>query len=259
MKEQIIEFFLSKKFIGPIIIIIVSIILYKVIEKIFKKANFRGKNELEKKRRNTIIILLLNIIKYLIVIIATIMILDIYGVDTTSIIAGLGIAGVVIGLAFQDALKDIISGINIIIDNYYVVGDIIKYNNFEGTVISFGLKTTKIKSDSGEVLTIANRNISAVSNLSQKNAVLYIEIPTSIENDQKLVIKAIESILDEIKKYDYVEKNESIYLGLEKITSTTINYLFKVKCTQGKEKELRRDINKKIIEVYQKNKIILKD
>lgn len=259
MKDKIIEFFLSKQFIGPIIIILVAIIIYKIVEKIFKKANFRGKNVLEKKRRNTIIILLLSIIKYVIVVIATIMILDIYGIDTTSIIAGLGVAGVVIGLAFQDALKDIISGVNIIIDNYYVVGDIIKYNNFEGTVISFGLKTTKIKSDSGEVLTVANRNISAVSNLSQKKAVLYVDIPTSIESDQKTVIKTIESILTDINKYDYVDKDESQFLGLEKITSTKINYLFKVKCNQGKEKELRRDINKKIIEAYKKNEIILKD
>ena len=65
-------------------------------------------------------------IKYFIAAVSAIMILNIYGVDTTSIIAGLGVAGVVIGLAFQDALKDIISGINIIMDNYYVVGDLVK-------------------------------------------------------------------------------------------------------------------------------------
>ena len=259
MSEKIIAFFLSAKFIVPIVVIIAGIILYKIIEKILNKANNKGKNELYKKRRNTVIILLLNIIKYTIIIIGLIIILDVYGVDTTSIIAGLGVVGVVIGLAFQEALKDIINGINIIMDDYYVVGDVIIYNNFEGTVISFGLKTTKIKSDKGEVLTVANRNISTITNLSQKKAVLYIEIPTSIESDQKVVTKTIEKIIDEISKYNYVEAKESEFLGIEKINSTTINYLLQIKCIQGKEKELRRDINKKIIEYYQKNNIILKD
>ncbi|MDD2409652.1 MAG: mechanosensitive ion channel [Bacilli bacterium] len=259
MSEKIIGFFLSEKFIVPIVVIIVGIVIYKIAEKILGKANIKGKNDLDKKRRNTVVILLLNIIKYSSIIIGLIIILDVYGVNTTSFIAGLGIAGVVIGLAFQEALKDIINGINIIMDDYYVVGDVIIYNNFEGTVISFGLKTTKIKSDMGEVLTVANRNISTITNLSQKKAVLYIEIPTSIESDQKVATKTIEKIIGEISKYSYVEAKESEFLGIEKINSTTINYLFKIKCNQGKEKELRRNINKKIIENYQKNNIKLKD
>ncbi|MFA6752651.1 MAG: mechanosensitive ion channel family protein [Bacilli bacterium] len=259
MSEKIIQFLLSEKFITPIVVIIVGIIIYKIAEKILNKSNTKGKNDLYKKRRNTVIILLLNVIKYTIIIIGLIIILDAYGVNTASLIAGLGVVGVVIGLAFQEALKDIINGINIIMDDYYVVGDVIIYNNFKGTVISFGLKTTKIKSDAGEVLTVANRNISTITNLSQKKAVLYIEIPTSIDSDQKLVTKTINKIIDEISKYNYVEAKESEFLGIEKINSTTINYLFKIKCTQGKEKELRRDINKKIIENYQKNNIELKD
>ena len=56
--------------------------------------------------------------------------LNLYGVNTTSLIAGLGIAGVALAFGLQEALKDIVSGIGIIMDNYFVVGDVVDYNGF---------------------------------------------------------------------------------------------------------------------------------
>src|SRR5574344_2282365 len=147
--EEIINFIGSPKFYAPIIIILVSLIIYNIIGSLLDKATIKGKTELEKKKRKTIIILLHNITKYIIAIIAILSILNVYVINTTSILAGLGIVGVVIGLALQDALKDIIGGINIILDNFYVVGDYVKYGDFTGQVISFGLKSTKIKDFNG--------------------------------------------------------------------------------------------------------------
>ena len=62
-------------------------------------------------------------------------------------------------------------------DNYFVVGDIVRYNDFTGEVIEFGLKNTKIKNVEGVVLVVANREISSVYNLSQKNPSVTISIP----------------------------------------------------------------------------------
>lgn len=259
MIAKLISFLLSVKIYGPVIIIISGSITFKIIQKLLMRANLRGKTDLEIKRRNTIVILISNIIRYFIVIVASIIILDIYGVDTTSLIAGLGVAGVVIGLAFQDALKDIISGVNIIMDNYYVVGDVIKYNVFEGTVISFGLKTTKIQSETGEVLTIANRNINAISNLSQKRPTIFFEISTSNDVKENTVKTIIDKIIKDISKYDYVDKDESVYLGINEIKSTSTKYSFKVKCNQGNEKKLKRNINKLLKDEFNFNKIELKD
>ncbi len=257
MKEDIINFLSSRKIFGPILIIFLAIISYKIIEYLIDKTTIKGKSQIDKKRRQTIIILFSNVIKYFIAAISSIIILNIYGVDTTSIIAGLGIAGVVIGLAFQDALKDIISGINIIMDNYYVVGDNVKYNNFEGTIISFGLKTTKIKSENGEVLTVANRNISSIINLSQKSTVMFFEI--TVGNDVEDIEQVIKEILYEIKKIRNVYSKESIYLGIERLKSTSLTHLFQVKCLQEKEKEIKRKINRIIIEKTKEKNIEIKD
>jgi moderate conductance mechanosensitive channel len=253
--EQIVNFIGSSKFYGPIIIILVAILLNNIIAKILEKATINGKTEIEKKKRKTILILFQNIMKYVIAIIAILMILNIYGINTTSILAGLGIAGVVIGLALQDALKDIIGGINIIMDNYYVVGDLVNYNNFIGTIIAFGLKTTKIQNYNGEVLVVANRNIDKVINLSQKKSVIVLTIPTAYECDHKKVEKVLKDIIDKVSKYDYVESSGCEYLGIDELASSSINYSFAIKCNQGKQFALKREILTMVKEAYEKNDI----
>ena len=65
------------------------------------------------------------------------MILDIFGVDTKSLIASLGVLGLVVGLALQDLLKDFISGMTIIFENQYCIGDIISVGDFKGEVKYF--------------------------------------------------------------------------------------------------------------------------
>ena len=255
--EKVGDIIFSKKFYGPILVIVLAIIFYNVIVKLINKLTVKGKTELDIKRRKTLILLFNNIMKYTISIIAILIILEIYGINTTSMLAGLGIIGLLVGLALQDALKDIIGGINIIMDNYYVVGDKIKYKDFIGTVISFGLKTTKIKSVTGDVLIITNRNVDTVINLSQKQTIMPFEITLASDVDHKIVKRVVEDILKDIYQYDYVDQKESIYLGIDKISEANLVYLFQVKCKQGKEEFLRREILEKIKISFDKNKIKL--
>lgn len=251
--NKIIKFVESPKFYGPIIMIIVGIIIYTIIEKLIDKASIKGKNELERKKRVTIILLFKNIVKYIIVIIILLGILNIYGVNTTSILAGLGVIGAVIGLAFQDALKDIIGGINIILDNYFVVGDLVTFNDFTGTIIEFGLKSTKIQNAKGEVMIIANRNIDKIINLSQKKTSILLTIPTAYECDHKKVERILNEVLNKLKKEDNVFENDTEYLGIDAFASSSINYLIKIKCSQGTQFAIKRLALKLIKEAYEKN------
>lgn len=199
--------------------------------------------------------MLTNIIKYIIVIVDALMILNIYGVNTSSILAGLGIAGVVIGLALQDALKDIISGVNIIMDNYYMVGDYVKYDNFTGYIETLGLKSTRIVNGNNEVLNIANRNIDKIINLSQKKAIIYLTIPTAYECKMEDASKAINKVLDKIKKLDYVVSSECKFLGVDELDSSAVNYYVQIKCETKRRFECKRTFLSLIKEEYDKENI----
>ena len=161
------KFIESAKFYMPIIYIASGIILYIIIAKTItklSKINIKRVNKDIDKRKVTVVSLINNIVKYIIAIIVVILILNIYGVNTTSIIASLGAVSVIIGLAFQDIIKDFLAGIFLIFDNAYAVGDWIEINGFKGEVISLGLKTTKIKAFTGEVKIISNSSFIEVIN-----------------------------------------------------------------------------------------------
>jgi small-conductance mechanosensitive channel len=84
-----------------------------------------------RKKRN-IFIVANSILKYFLGIISLLIILDINGVNISSLVAGLGVVGIIVGLALQDALKDIIMGKNIITGHFFQVGDVIKYKEITG-------------------------------------------------------------------------------------------------------------------------------
>ena len=110
---------LSKKEVyGLAIIVLCGLTIYKIGKFLINKIITSGRTPYERKKRLTIVNLLSNIFKYAIYIFVILFILDLYGVDTKALITSLGILGAVLGLAFQDTIKDFISGITIILDNY---------------------------------------------------------------------------------------------------------------------------------------------
>src|SRR5574344_1847320 len=118
---------LVKEVIAPILIVIGAFALYKIIKKVLKKLLKLKKNP--DRRQKTILSVSTNIIKYFIVIIAILMILEVFGIDTKTIVASLSVVGLVIGLALQDILKDFIGGMSIIFENQFGIGDNVTINN----------------------------------------------------------------------------------------------------------------------------------
>ena len=230
--KGILNILTKKEVYGVIVTIAISYFLYRTATIVLNEIMNYGKNHYERKKRKTVTNLFQNIIKYIILIFAV-----------------LGIAATVIGLALQDTFKDIINGISIITENYFIVGDIVQYKTFTGEVIEFGLKSTKIKSTSGEVMVIANRNILELVNLSQKEQVVSIDIAIANTVDSKQVEKVIEKkILPRFETIKFVNKNSIEYLGVNEIASTHIKYLVRFSCEREKNLQAKRDANKIILE-----------
>lgn len=252
--KEFIDTLKDSELLKSLIAILIAILVYNVFKIIIRMFIKTGKNSFERKRRNTVVKLCENIFKYIILIVAILYILNTYGIDTKSLLAGIGIAGVVIGLALQDLLKDLISGLSIILDNYFVIGDVVEYDGFTGEVIEFGLKSTKIRAYSGETLSLANRNIDKIRNLSQKSSNIFITIPTAYEEKEEKVKKALNDAIKEIiKTTDADEQSE--YLGIDEFASSSINYIIKIHCPQDKRISTKRASLSIIKRVYDEQKI----
>lgn len=246
----------SKKFYLPIIYIAIGIILFLIISSAIRKVgNVKviNRSAIQEKRRKTIIVLINNIIKYIIAILIILAILNVYGINTTSIIASLGIAGVVVGLAFQDIVKDFLAGMFIIIDNVYAVGDWVEINGFTGQVIEFGLKTTKIKAYTGEVKIISNSSFKEVTNYNLEEDNLLLKIPISYNADIDKIEEVLATTLDRIKENTNVK--ETHLLGIDSFEESSMLYAVSITCKPMTYIGVRRELLKIIKKEFDKNKI----
>lgn len=253
--EKVLQFVLKKEFYGLLIIGIVVYVLNKFFNKFVDRIVDTGKTELDRKRKKTVVELIKNIKKYAFIIMGTLFAMNLYGINISSLIASLGIASAVGALALQDTLKDLISGIAIMLDNYYIVGDYVKYGDFTGTVIQFGLRSTKIMDFDGQVYTIANRNITEMINLSQKTASSLISVPTAYEEKIEKVEKILDEVVEEIKTWPTIDTEKTAYIGITEFSESSIRYGIRYYCSPGKVWQYKRDALRLIKIKYDKNKI----
>ena len=99
------------------------------------------------------------LVTFLVFAIALVLILGNLGVNVAGLIAGLGIGGIAIGLAAQGIFSDLFAGISILFDRPFKVGDVISYDSSMGTVEQIGMRTTRIRAMTGELMIISNKNL----------------------------------------------------------------------------------------------------
>lgn len=240
------EILLSKKVLGPIFIVIGFSLVYFIIKNVIKKTMIKKKNNRENKRTKTIISLVNNLIKYFLMIIAALMILSIYGIDTSALITSLGVVGLMAGLALQDILKDLLAGISIITENQYTIGDIVTINGFKGEVITLGIKTTTLRSEAGDIKFISNRNITEVINHSTSFSLANIELTiVGFDIVQKLE-EELEKLFERLNKEIPYLKGDIKLLGIEQLNQDSVTFKTVAKTEPLKNLEVERLLRKEI-------------
>jgi small-conductance mechanosensitive channel len=89
----------------------------------------------------------------------TLVALENFGVNITALLAGLGVGGVAVALALQNVLGDLFASLSIALDKPFTVGDALTIDAFSGTVERIGIKTTRLRSDTGEQIILSNADI----------------------------------------------------------------------------------------------------
>jgi small-conductance mechanosensitive channel len=97
--------------------------------------------------------------RFLLWLVVLLLALDNFGINVTALVAGLGVTGVAVALAVQNILGDLLGALSIVVDKPFVVGDSIAVDQFQGTVENIGLKTTRLRSVSGEQIIISNADL----------------------------------------------------------------------------------------------------
>ena len=162
---------------------------------------------LKKSRTQTVASLTLSFIKYAGVLAGLIWGLTIIGVNVNTILASLGIVGLIVGFGAQSLIEDIITGIFIIFEGQYDIGDVIVLGDFRGTVRSINVRTTVIEDTGGNLKIINNSDIRNLQNRSKNASLAISEVGVSYSTD----IRKLEKVIAENMPKMY-EAHKDIYL-----------------------------------------------
>lgn len=206
---------------------------------------------LSDKRKRTYVRMLKSIIGTVLVVILVLIIMQIFGINVSSMLASVGVVSVIVGFALQDALKDMIRGFEIISSNYYDIGDLIKFGDNLGQVQSITLRTTKIQDiNTMNIVSIANRNIDKVE---VDTGYIYIKVPLPFELKIEKADAAMREIAKRLGKTDLLIS--ASYQGLSTINDSSLDYQVVVTCEPMDRLQARRNALHVIVETLEEAKI----
>ena len=195
----------------------------------------------------TVTTLVTSAIKYLAVIIAFVWSLSILGVNTTAVLAGIGIIGLILGFGAQSLIEDIITGLFVIFERQYEIGDIIILGDFRGTVRSIGVRTTTIEDAGGNLKIVNNSDIRNLQNRSKNNSKAICEVSVAYNTD----IPRMEAILADAFPKMYAAHRDlylepPIYLGIEELGDSGIKLKIVVSAREQDVFKARRQLNRDV-------------
>ncbi len=216
-------------------------IIYTVIKALLKFSAKRNGSD------GTVATLLTGLIRYLAVIIAFIWGLHILGVNTTAVLAGAGIIGLIIGFGAQSLIEDIITGLFIIFEKQYKIGDIIVLDDFRGTVRSIGVRTTTIEDAGGNLKIVNNSDIRNLQNRSANKSVALCDVAVAYSTDLRRLEEVVSIALPKMYEgHEDLYLSAPRYLGVEQLADSGINLRFMVDVKEENifmaQRQLRRDI-----------------
>ena len=224
------------------IMLVITAIVLGIINRAFKRSQ----------REITIVRLISNMIKCVVTVIMVIAVLAVWGIDTTALITGAGVITLVVGLGMQSLIGDVVAGLFIVFEKEFNVGDIITVGDFRGTVVSIGIRTTKLEAV-GNIKIINNSDIRGVLNQtvnpSTAKSLIDIEYGDSLERVEEI----IKTKLPEIKIDGMIEGIS--YDGVASLGASGVTLQFTAKCYEGDIFVVQREMNKRLKVMFDENGI----
>ena len=173
----------------------VGVSVRHVVERRQEESGSAGLPEPELERRvQTVGRLAVRIAGVAIVVIATLMALDLFGIEIGPAIAGLGVVGLAVGFGAQALIRDYLAGIFIVLENQYSAGDMVRIAGVEGVVEDFSLRRTTLRDLDGTVHTVPNGQIIVASNMTRLWARVNLDVDVSPDGDLDEVAGVIDRV-----------------------------------------------------------------
>jgi moderate conductance mechanosensitive channel len=212
-------------------------------------------SERRAQRAQTIGSVFKSIVSFIVFGLAFVMILGELGVNLGPILASAGIVGVAIGFGAQNLVRDFLSGVFMMLEDQYGVGDVIDTGEAIGTVEAVGLRITTLRDTNGTVWYVRNGEILRIGNSSQGFAVAVVDVPIGYGADVGQATEILARVSEEATgspplAEDVLEPPET--LGVERVTASEgILMRVTVKTRPGRQWAVQRSLRAKVMEAFE--------
>lgn len=184
-------------------------------------------------RTRTMVALIKNITRYAVILIAICVVLTMLNVDIVTILSGLGIVALIVGFGAESLIADVVTGMFILIDNQYNIGDIIEINGFRGTVTDISVRTTVITDLGGNVKIVNNSDMKNILNRSDNASKAVTEFPIPYETDLEALERELPALLLQIRSaHPDLMKSTPEYLGIDQFGDSAVVLKFVVEVAE---------------------------
>jgi small-conductance mechanosensitive channel len=206
-------------------------------------------NQRTEQRAAAIGTLLRSVVAITIWTIATLMILPLLGINVAPLLASAGVVGVALGFGAQTLVKDYLSGIFIIAEDQYGVGDWVDLGGAVGTVEEVALRCTRLRDPSGVVWYVRNGEILRVANRSQGWTLAIVDIPIAYNEDIEKVRGIVDKVaadMDEDPDYDDLLLGLPTFAGVESVSGEAVVIRITAKAAPEKQVNVARTIRERM-------------
>lgn len=206
-------------------------------------------------KAKTVFSLLDGFVKYACAIAIIILILKACGVDTTALVASVGVLTLVVGLGAQPLIADIIAGIFIIFEDEYHVGEIVTIGDFRGEVIEIGIRSTKLFDAAGNIKIINNSAIGDVINLSRELSLAVVDCDFPYDVPVEFVEKILKDNFNDVAKNIPAIVEGPYYKGVCMYKDSNVTIKIVAKCLEADRFQVERDMNREYRRLLKENNV----
>jgi len=200
-------------------------------------------NERYEQRISTVSSLLRNLTSIVVGAVLALTVLDVLNIPLTPLLASASVGGIALAFGAQSLVKDFLSGIFMIMEDQYGVGDLIDTGEVRGTVEEVGLRVTRVRDSTGTVWYVRNGEILKLGNQSQGWSTAIIDVPVAYDEDAGKVIGILEQVATEIDAdpaFEDVLLEKPTVAGVNAVTATTMSIRMVAKTAPNQHWGLQR-------------------
>ncbi|MGW7317341.1 mechanosensitive ion channel family protein [Streptomyces sp. NPDC054854] len=209
--------------------------------------------ERRRQRSEAIGSVLRSVASFLILGTAALMVLAALKIDLAPLLASAGVAGVAIGFGARNLVTDFLSGVFMIMEDQYGVGDKIDAGVASGEVIEVGLRVTKLRGDNGEIWYVRNGEIKRIGNLSQGWATAAVDVQVKPTENLAHIREVVQEVADSLAKespWDERLWGPVEVLGLDEVLLASMTVAVAAKTMPGQQFSVERELRWRIKEAF---------